>query len=347
MGISPRRSAGFLPEHEESPDAHPSATPEAAPPHHRPLRHRARVGALVSGLALVISGGAALLSGAVTGPTAPDMTATAHRADPATANSAAPATSTAPAPGEAPAARIDQRPDRESARGPAAQSLTDITVVAGIPEPCSTDVVIGDDMSAADITGRAQQQWGLNLTGPQWQHDDYRPVVKLFAETIDSVDCTDYLNRVKAGNGGQLEISSQPTRSWAWGDYGLTRPNVLTLDFEKFRQGYADGDRGRLVRLIIHEMAHSLNADRFSEPGYWTAYNSVWAATGPVSDYGSTTTESFADAVGYYVARCAADNPYDSRAKIPYYEYVKNHIFGGREFGGAVGERQSCAIEGR
>lgn len=220
-------------------------------------------------------------------------------------------------------------------------------MVAGIPQPCPTDLVITDDLSAADITARAAHQWGLDLTGPQWQQDAYRPVVKLFAETVDSVDCTGYLDRVKAGNGGRLEISSLPIRSWAWGDYGLTRPNVLTLDFDKFRQGYADGDRGRLVRLIIHEMAHSLNADRFGEPAYWTEYNKVWAANGPVSAYGSTVTESFADAVGYYVARCAADNPYDTRAKSAYYDYVKTHIFGGREFGGAVGEPQDCAIKGR
>lgn len=222
-----------------------------------------------------------------------------------------------------------------------------VTNVAGIPRPCQIDMPITDDMSAADITAATERQWGFDLTGPQWQQDEYRPIVELFAETLDSVDCTGYLDRVKAGNGGRLEISSLPTRSWAWGDYGLTRANVLTLDFAKFRSGYAAGDRGRLVRLIIHEMAHSLNADRYSSPAYWNSFGRVWRATGPVSAYGSTETESFADAVGYYVARCAADNPYDSTKNRAYYDYVKSNIFDGREFGGEVGTPQTCAIKGR
>lgn len=337
MGISPCRSAGSLPHHPDSPDASAPATPQSV----RSRRTRARVGILISGLALTIIGSTAFAAGTVTGPTAPDLTASTTRLHPVS--------SAAPAPEEAPVARAAERPDREvESKPPVAQALSDITVVAGIPEPCSLDLVITDEMSAADITDRAMQQWGLHLTGPHWQHDDFRPVVKLFAETVDSVDCTDYLDRVKAGTRGRLEISSLPTRSsWAWGDYGLTRPGVLTLDFDKFRQGYADGDRGRLVRLIIHEMAHSLNADRFHEPAYWTAHHKVWAATGPISDYGTTPTESFADAVGYYVARCAADNPYDSPTKNAYYDYVKTHIFGGREFGGAVAERQNCEIKGR
>lgn len=219
--------------------------------------------------------------------------------------------------------------------------------VAGIPNPCSIDLPITDSMSAATIADRAERQWGFTLTGPQWRDNSYRPVVKLFAETLDSVDCTDYLNRVKAGNGGSLELNSRSTNSWAWGDYGLSRAGVLTLDLTKFKQGYADGDRGRLVRLIIHEMAHSLNADRGEEPAYWQRYQRIWSANGPVTDYGSNQTESFADAVGYYVARCAADNPYAATKQRDYYEFVKANIFGGREFGGPVGTRQSCDGEGR
>ncbi|PFG68134.1 hypothetical protein B0O41_2960 [Propionibacteriaceae bacterium ES.041] len=219
--------------------------------------------------------------------------------------------------------------------------------VAGIPNPCSIDLPITDSMSAATIADRAERQWGFTLTGPQWRDNSYRPVVKLFAETLDSVDCTDYLNRVKAGNGGSLEINSRSTNSWAWGDYGLSRAGVVTLDLTKFKQGYADGDRGRLVRLIIHEMAHSLNADRGEEPAYWQRYQRVWSANGPVTDYGSNQTEGFADAVGYYVARCAADNPYATTKQRAYYEFVKTNIFGGREFGGPVGTGQSCDGEGR
>ncbi|WP_432559026.1 hypothetical protein [Granulicoccus sp. GXG6511] len=302
---------------------------------------RARLGFLVGGITIALASGSVLIPGAMSGIASamPALTAEVLKsqqpASPAPVNDLDPA-------------RAPDRSTREAAvPRPALGNLSEISVVAGIPEPCSIDVRITDDLTAAEITERAERQWGFTLSGPQWRDEQYRPVVKLFTETVDAVDCTGYVDRVKAGNGGDLEISSLPTRSWAWGDYGLTRPKVLTLDFEKFRQGYADGDRGRLVRLVIHEMAHSLNADRFSEPDYWQAYNRVWSAEGPVSAYGSNATESFADAVGYYVARCAADNPYDSTEHAAYYDYVQTHIFDGRQFGGAVGTPQDCAIEGR
>ncbi|MDO5682354.1 MAG: hypothetical protein Q4G46_05960, partial [Propionibacteriaceae bacterium] len=304
--------------------------------HHLPARaRRPHLGFMVGGLATIVVGITAIAPHVlpVIASAVPSLAA-----DEVTKEVAVPK----------PAAPVAQAPVTEVTVPPVtSQSLNEISVVAGIPQPCSIDFRITDDMSAAQIADGAQRQWGFELTGPQWRANDYRPVVKLFAETLDAVDCTDYLDRVKAGNGGGLEISSLPTRSWAWGDYGLTRTKTLTLDFEKFRQGYADGDRGRLVRLIIHELAHSLNADRHSEPAYWQAYNKVWTAKGPVSSYGSNSTESFADAVGYYVARCAADNPFDSNQHAAYYDYVKSNIFGGREFGGAVGTQQSCAVKGR
>ncbi|MDO5499940.1 MAG: hypothetical protein Q4F67_09705 [Propionibacteriaceae bacterium] len=302
-------------------------------------RRRLRLGALVGGLTLLVSAGSALIPNAL-------ESLAAMPAQPSPA--AKPETDAEPEPARALApiaqGQIDGKPNEAK---PGVIRELHVARIAGIPDPCTTDLTITDAMSAAEITQRAEEQWGFQLTGPHWREDDYRPVVKLFAETLDSVDCTDYLDRVKAGNGGSLEISSLPTRSWAWGDYGLTRPNVLTLDFAKFKEGYAQGDRGRLVRLIIHEMAHSLNADRFSAPPYWTAYNQVWNTNGPVSSYGSTATESFADAVGYYVARCAADNPYDSRQHAAYYDYVKSQIFGDREFGTAIGTAQQCLVKGR
>ncbi|GAB3623580.1 hypothetical protein GCM10027418_16630 [Mariniluteicoccus endophyticus] len=219
--------------------------------------------------------------------------------------------------------------------------------VTGIPRPCSVDLPFPTSGSLSTHVDRMEKQWNLELTGPQWRDDSYRPVVKIFSETMDAVDCTDYLKRVQSGHGGRLEVDSGSTRSWAWGDYGLTRTHVLTLDFAKFRQGYAEGDRGRLVRLIIHEMAHALNADRDGEPAYWQRFHGVWQANGRPTAYGSTETEAFADAIGYYVARCAADNPYADPKKKPYYDYVKANIFGGREFGGPVATRQVCDGEGR
>lgn len=316
-------------------------------------RKRVRVATLVAGIALLAAGGGAVVPGLIDNSrtTSAVPAAAATRGDNAgTGDSAEPL-------------RANERPSRsdrvdpaEEADGPTAEQASQAPPIAlkmadpklaGVPNPCLIDMPITADMSAAEITSRAEKQWGFKLTGSQWRDDAYRPVVELFAETLDAVDCTGYLDRVKAGNGGSLEISSNPTRSWAWGDYGLTRANVLTLDFVKFRQGYADGDRGRLVRLVIHEMAHSLNADRGSDPAYWRAFNRVWGTNGPVSAYGSTPTESFADAVGYYVARCAADNPYATTKHSAYYDYVKKNIFDGREFGGAVGTPQYCDVKGR
>lgn len=218
--------------------------------------------------------------------------------------------------------------------------------VTGIPQPCPVDLQFPASGDLGATVERMEHQWGLTLTGPQWREEKYRPVVKLFSETMDAIDCTDYLQRVKAGNGGGLEVSSESTHSWAWGDYGLTKTNTLTLDFEKFRQGYAAGDRGRLVRLIVHEMAHSLNSDRFSNPPYWQQAQGLYAKH-PVSKYGSrNATESFADAVGYYVARCAAENPYATTRNNDYYDLVKREIFGGKEFGSEPGSRQICEGEG-
>lgn len=311
------------------------ATEEAAEILHLPTRaRRVRLGFVVGSLAAMVIGVGAALPNMVPG------IASAMPSLGADVPSPAPLPPVASQPALAP----DRAADIPQATP---QALSEISVVAGIPEPCSIDVRITDAMTAAQIADRTEQQWGFTLTGPQWRQDDYRAVVKLFAETLDAVDCTDYLDRVRAGNGGTLEISSLPTRSWAWGDYGLTRPGVLTLDLEKFREGYADGHRGRLVRLIIHELAHSLNADRHANPAYWQAYNKVWNANGPVSDYGSVATESFADAIGYYVARCAADNPYATTQHNAYYDYVQTHIFDGREFGGEPGTEQDCAVEGR
>lgn len=338
-------------------------------------RTRIRIGALVAGLTLVVAVGGAVTPGfvpesdavpvvtrIVTPPAAAQSTppphttathqsaathqstATHHEPSAEFARAKAPSRGNRPPLKPLPAGAASSSPQDTA---PAPEPAPEPQPVAGIPDPCSIDMPIDPRESAAEITDRAEREWGIRLTGSQWRDDEYRSIVQLVTETFDAVDCTDYLDRVKQGNGGSLAISSEPTPSWSWGDYGLTHPNTITLDFVKFRQGYADGDRGRLVRLVIHEMAHSLNADRHAEPAYWRSFNGVWNAKGPVSAYGSTPTESFADAVGYYVARCANDNPYASGAHSEYYDYVRTNIFDGREFGGAVGTDQHCVIQGR
>ncbi|WP_026927760.1 hypothetical protein [Granulicoccus phenolivorans] len=227
-----------------------------------------------------------------------------------------------------------------------AQELAPIAPVTGIPAPaCPADLTWDrSKTSQSEYVRQISQKWDMELTGSGWTDSRNREVVKLFGDTLDAVDCTGYLDRVRTGNGGRLTVSSDPIASWAWGDYGLTKPNTLSLDFVKFREGYAEGtDRGRLVRLIIHEMAHSFNSDRFQNPEYWQRNQQLFREVGPISAYGARdSTETFADAVGYYVARCAHDNPYDQARNKPYYEMVKKYVFDGKEFGGPVGSTQKC-----
>lgn len=218
--------------------------------------------------------------------------------------------------------------------------------VPGIAQPCSTDFVYDTDQSPEQNVSRMEELWDLTLSGRQWSDPQYRDGVLVFASTLDAVDCTAYLDKVRAGNGGRLEVSSEPPRtSWAWGDYGLTRPNIVTLDMSKFQQGWEEGQRGRMARLTIHEFAHAVNSDRFENPPYWQRTTELFTTVGPISDYGSTDTETFADAVGYYVARCAKDNPYLDTKFQPYYDLVRTEVFDGVEFGTAVGETQVCTGE--
>lgn len=327
-----------------APGREPAAT--AAPVTPEPAYARPRRRGRLSRTGVAVVGTAAALIVAV------PVAVAAVRDDPAQAV-AAPALPLAPAPAATPTPTPLPEPTVEAPPAPIVQPPATLSgppeprPVTGIPRPCSVDLPFPATGSLSDTVDRMERQWGLRLTGSQWRDERYRPVVRIFSETMDAVDCTDYLARVKAGNGGSLEVSSGSTGSWAWGDYGLTRPGVLTLDFTKFLQGYQAGDRGRLVRLVIHEMAHSLNSDRDSEPAYWRTFHGVWAANGKPTAYGSNETEGFADAVGYYVARCAADNPYADPKKSAYYDYVKTHIFRGREFGGPVGTPQVCDGEGR
>ena len=54
-------------------------------------------------------------------------------------------------------------------------------------------------------------------------------------------------------------------------------------------------------------------------------------------------TETFADVVGYYVGRCALNNPYDTGKFDAYYEYARDYIFDGKEFGPAPGTKADCS----
>lgn len=209
--------------------------------------------------------------------------------------------------------------------------------------PCPvTHAWPGDEASMDAIGSALSENFGFELVGDQWTTAS-RGSVKILWETLDAVSCTGYVERLQSKVDGKVGINAASISGFAWGDWGLTRPNYVTMDFSKFQAAIDSGDEGRLARLVTHEMAHVLNSDRFSEPEYWKIFQRLYAQEGNFSSYGSgSVTETFADVVGYYVGRCALENPYDTGENDAYYEFAKTYVFSGKEFGPAAGALPEC-----
>ncbi|MCC2593905.1 hypothetical protein LKO27_10865 [Tessaracoccus sp. OS52] len=220
-----------------------------------------------------------------------------------------------------------------------------VTPVSGIPAPCPvTNPWPGDDAGIDEISAAITETFGFKLAGKQWNEAN-RPSIKILWETLDAVGCTDYVAALQAKVKGNVGINANRISGWAWGDWSLTRTSYVTLDFAKFQSALDAGDEGRLVRLVIHELAHVLNSDRHSAPAYWQEFRALYAQEGRFSDYaGRSISETFADVVGYYVGRCALDNPYDSGENADYYEFAKEQVFGGKEFGPEPGVKPECTV---
>ncbi len=220
-----------------------------------------------------------------------------------------------------------------------------VAPVAGIPTPCPvTHAWPGRDVPIGTITASLTKNFGFELTGSQWSEAN-RGSIQILWQTLDSVECTGYVKRLQSKVNGNVGINADIISGFAWGDWSLTKPNFVTMDFSKFQRALDSGDDGRLVRLVTHEMAHVLNSDRFSEPEYWKIFTKLYASQGSFSDYaGSSVTETFADVVGYYVGRCAVENPYDTGEYDAYYAFAKTYIFGGKEFGPVAGKQPTCSV---
>ena len=220
-----------------------------------------------------------------------------------------------------------------------------VAPVAGIPTPCPvTHEWPGDDTPIDTIAAGLTENFGFALTGSQWT-DTSRESIKILWQTLDAIDCTGYIQQLQAKVNGKVGINAASISGFAWGDWSLTKTNYVTMDFSKFQRALDSGDEGRLVRLVTHEMAHVLNSDRYQDPGYWKTFLQLYAKEGRFSDYASSSvTETFADVVGYYVGRCALENPYDTGKYDAYYEFAKTHVFGGKEFGPAPGEKPVCTV---
>lgn len=216
--------------------------------------------------------------------------------------------------------------------------------VTGIPTPCVALNPYSEDASIDELKEQLADTYGLKLAGSQWT-EERRPSIRILLETLDAVSCTPYLADLTANVSGSLGLNATSISGYAWGDWSLTRGGYVSLDFSKFQRALDSGDEGRLVRLVVHELGHVRNSDRFQEPEYWTEFTKLYAQEGRFSDYSAgSVTETFADVVGYYVGRCALDNPYDTGGYDAYYEYAKTWIFGGKEFGPAAGEHPDCAV---
>lgn len=220
-----------------------------------------------------------------------------------------------------------------------------VAPVTGIPTPCPTlHPWPGDDVAVATVTDQFAETFKFKLSGSQWTSAN-RESIKILWETLDAVSCTGYVKDLQSKVSGTVGVNAARIGGFAWGDWSLTKTGYVTLDFSKFQRALDSGDEGRLVRLVIHEMGHVLTSDRYSNPDYWNDFERLFRSEGRFSDYArGSVTETFSDVVGYYVGRCALDNPYDSGKYDAYYAFARDRIFGGKEFGPAPGEKPNCVV---
>lgn len=218
-----------------------------------------------------------------------------------------------------------------------------VAPVTGIPTPCASTFPFPEDASIDELKQGLIDHFGFRLDGSQWT-EERRASIKILWETFDALECTTFRTDLQSKVSGTVGINATAISGYAWGDWSLTKPGYVSLDFSKFQKALDSGDEGRLTRLVAHEFAHALNSDRYSEPAYWVQFKRLFAQEGRFSEYaGSSVTETFADVVGYYVGRCALNNPYDTGEHDAYYAFAKDTVFGGKEFGSAPGVAANCS----
>lgn len=208
-----------------------------------------------------------------------------------------------------------------------------------IPDACTTTHPYDATLPLAEMQSGIESNWGFTLTGKYWTDETYRPIVAVIWRTLDAISCTPYLDTLHA-KVGVLQLYATSIGGWVAGDYGLTRADAVSLDFPQLLTNYQT-DPGHVSRLFVHEMTHAYTRDRSTNPPYWADFSALYAKNGRFGSYGSSASEAFSEVVGYFVARCAANNPYTPR-EAAYYNFVKAEVFGGKEFGPALGQPLSC-----
>lgn len=219
-----------------------------------------------------------------------------------------------------------------------------VAPVTGIPTPCPVVHAFPSKDSIATIKKKLTKYYGFELTGSGWTKANLKSI-RIVWETIDALSCTSYISDLQDKVNGNVGLNATSISGYAWGDWSLTKSGYVSFDFTKFNQAIESGDEGRLTRLVTHELAHVLNSDRYEEPSYWKKFQRLYAQEGRFSDYaGSSVTETWADVVGYYVGRCALNNPYDTGEFDAYYEFVRDNVFDGKEFGPEPGKKSDCTV---
>ena len=208
-----------------------------------------------------------------------------------------------------------------------------------IPNACTLTHPYDAAASLTDLKSGIETNWGFQLTGKYWTDETYRPLVAVIWRTLDAISCTPYLDTLHS-KVGALELSATSIGGWTAGDYGLTKADTVSLDFPQLLTNYQT-DPGHVSRLFVHEVTHAYTRDRSSNPPYWADFTALYAKNGRFGSYGYSASEVFSEVVGYYVARCAANNPY-TVSEAAYYDFAKNEVFGGKEFGPALGQPLAC-----
>lgn len=240
-------------------------------------------------------------------------------------------------------------PGQSDIRPASSSAATPADPVLGIPKPCKPEHPWPAGATPSSVKRQLAANTGITLVGEGWEDPKNTPMVKIIWETLEALDCTNYLDVVKKNNPG-FTLNASRISGWAFGDWGLTRPGAVTLDLYKWHEPYQAGDRGRLVRLLVHEIGHAWSRTPEAQKAY-NRFGELYARTGNFSDYGrGSANENFSEVIGYYVARCASGNPYDRAVRNQgqfdaYYALVKKEVFDGREFGPAVGRTPNCSLE--
>ncbi|HEY5484458.1 MAG TPA: hypothetical protein VIK31_11730 [Propionibacteriaceae bacterium] len=208
-----------------------------------------------------------------------------------------------------------------------------------IPNACTATHPYDAAQSLTALQSGIEANWGFTLTGKYWTDETYRPIVAVIWRTLDAISCTPYLDTLHA-KAGALELYATSIGGWVAGDYGLTKADAVSLDFPQLLTNYQT-DPGHVSRLFVHEITHAYSRDRSTNPAYWADFSALYAKNGRFGSYGGSASETFSEVVGYFVARCAANNPY-TVSEAAYYDFVKTEVFGGKEFGPALGQPLSC-----